>query len=516
MHTKSIFGSWGLASFEIENLEGQRSPWGTNARGLLIYAPTGHMSVSINKDVENDSSQSESENLFDSILFYSGTFSMEGNLIRHEVTNASNPARIGKEMLRYATMSSDGNRVELATPKESFGRAILVWKRLESLLPLKSITASVAPAILLALSTIFSAASASAGPVRVPVTFMEALAPRDTTSSESFRKEYVASINLGQKLTRNKLASCGYEIESKTHFYDASDGLQAREKATEAESERAWLIVGPRRSNHYLLVAGGAPKTPSVSIMAGSSEVEALGPLHLSIYPANKQLAQGALSAVKTELRKKALSYVSIVSEDCVVCRDFAATFDSLAAQASVKKAGETLIAGESPDLKAATEAVLKAKPDFVLVPNYSKVSSLVLGAIEKASPGLLFVGSDGWGDGKFGFVEKNPSVGSAKGLTIRGFPPTTIGLTTFPIGQTAIGTQARDSAAFLPTSGPGMAILRSFQGISDVLCDSRPKNLGEFSKAFATKGRKHFASAWGANLYRLNNGTIEFVRALP
>ncbi len=124
----TICGTWMLESFELEN-EGKRTAWGKNPHGLLIYAPTGHMSVSINKAVENDSSQTESENLFDSILFYSGTYTVEGDLIRHQVTNASNPTRIGKEMLRYASFESD--RVTLSTPQETFGKAILVWRRVK-------------------------------------------------------------------------------------------------------------------------------------------------------------------------------------------------------------------------------------------------------------------------------------------------------------------------------------------------------------------------------------------------
>ncbi len=134
MKPESLHGSWTLLSFEIENLEGTKNPWGKDTHGLLIYAPSGHMSVSINKAIENDPEQTESENLFDSILFYSGTYQLgagaESNLIRHQVTQASNPARIGKEMLRYAKLT--GDELELATPKESFGRGILRWKRVIS------------------------------------------------------------------------------------------------------------------------------------------------------------------------------------------------------------------------------------------------------------------------------------------------------------------------------------------------------------------------------------------------
>lgn len=124
--TNSVVGTWRLERFEIETTEELVRPWGSNAHGLLIYAPTGHMSVSINKDVVKES-QKEFEDLFDSILFYAGTYQVEGELIRHQVTEASNPSRIGREMLRYAKITD--NTITLTTPQESFGRAILVWRK---------------------------------------------------------------------------------------------------------------------------------------------------------------------------------------------------------------------------------------------------------------------------------------------------------------------------------------------------------------------------------------------------
>jgi hypothetical protein len=124
----NFLGTWHLVSFRLESKDGTRTDWGRDVHGLLIYAATGHMSVSINKAVEADPEQSDEQNLFDSILFYSGTYQVEGELIRHQVTNASNPARIGREMLRYAQL--DGDTLTLTTPQESFGRAILVWKKI--------------------------------------------------------------------------------------------------------------------------------------------------------------------------------------------------------------------------------------------------------------------------------------------------------------------------------------------------------------------------------------------------
>lgn len=122
-----VVGAWALESFLIENPQGETRNWGTNTQGLLLYTASGHMSVSINKDVENKSAV-EAQNFFDSILFYSGTYAAEGKTIRHKVMQASSPTRIGKEMLRSATL--EGNLLTLISPPESFGRAILKWRKI--------------------------------------------------------------------------------------------------------------------------------------------------------------------------------------------------------------------------------------------------------------------------------------------------------------------------------------------------------------------------------------------------
>jgi hypothetical protein len=123
---EKVQGSWTLVSFQIEPKEGPVRDWGKNAHGLLFYSASGHMSVAINKDVVRES-ENEFEDLFDSILFYAGTYQVEGDLILHKVTEASSPERIGRELLRYAKFN--GDQVTLTTPHESFGRAILTWRK---------------------------------------------------------------------------------------------------------------------------------------------------------------------------------------------------------------------------------------------------------------------------------------------------------------------------------------------------------------------------------------------------
>mgnify|MGYP000700467507 CR=1 FL=1 len=121
-----LVGTWLLERFLIESIDGEIRDWGRNSKGQLIYTDNGYMSVSINREVENKSSI-EAQNYFDSILFYSGTFTIDKDIIKHQVANASSPTRIGKELIRYAKM--DGNVLTLTSPKESFGTAILSWRK---------------------------------------------------------------------------------------------------------------------------------------------------------------------------------------------------------------------------------------------------------------------------------------------------------------------------------------------------------------------------------------------------
>ena len=135
-------GTWHLEAFTIAHPEKGTRDWGTNLRGLLIYSSTGHVSVAINKDVKRDTTAGATasptdttaaaaptdKDLLDSMLFYAGTFSVNGTVITHHVTIASNPARIGKEMIRFAALA--GDVLTLTTPEDSYGTAKLVWRRI--------------------------------------------------------------------------------------------------------------------------------------------------------------------------------------------------------------------------------------------------------------------------------------------------------------------------------------------------------------------------------------------------
>jgi hypothetical protein len=342
------------------------------------------------------------------------------------------------------------------------------------------------------------------------ITFMEALAPQDTTSSERFQKEYEYAIQTAKDLTKAKLEKCGYKINDDKVFYDASDTLQALEKAKIAQNNGAWLIVGPRRSNHYLLAAKGADSTPTVSIMASAKEVYELSPLHLTLGQSNQNMAVTLAKETKVKFKnRKEITYVSIVSEDCVTCLDFAKSYLKAANKLGLKNIKEVKITGEQPDISTLENLVKENKPDVVLIPNYSKVSSYLIGIINRWNPNTLFAGGDGWGDNKYGFVHHSPQLESANGITVKGFPPADKGLAYFSIGKEILKNPS--IAAAFPTSGSAQALLKVIEATVDLVCKSRPKNKLEFAKQFQQQGKKHYFNPWGVSVFKLVSGEVVF-----
>jgi hypothetical protein len=131
MYSADIHGTWELLEFLLERSSGQRDIWGTKVRGYLFYASTGHMSVSINRDPSPNLADgvNQAQANFDAGLFYAGTYKLDGSIIVHQVTVASDLRRVGKEMLRFASL--DGDTLTLKSPKEDFGTAVLTWRRLK-------------------------------------------------------------------------------------------------------------------------------------------------------------------------------------------------------------------------------------------------------------------------------------------------------------------------------------------------------------------------------------------------
>ena len=120
----ALIGRWQLTSFTLSK-DGVTQPWRDGVTGTLIYTAEGGMSVAINSHLY------PGDDLFDSILFYSGTWSSDADqagLIRvhHHIDNATDLSNIGKTLTRHVVLSGDD--LELSATGD-FGRASVTWKR---------------------------------------------------------------------------------------------------------------------------------------------------------------------------------------------------------------------------------------------------------------------------------------------------------------------------------------------------------------------------------------------------
>ncbi len=97
-----LIGTWKLIDFKITKPDGQSKDWGPKTNGILIYNEAGYMSASINSGADVNEA---AKDLDKHTLFYAGTYQLKNNQITHFVTNASNPLRIGKNLIRDAEIT---------------------------------------------------------------------------------------------------------------------------------------------------------------------------------------------------------------------------------------------------------------------------------------------------------------------------------------------------------------------------------------------------------------------------
>lgn len=350
----------------------------------------------------------------------------------------------------------------------------------------------------------FSITTANANRTKVKISFVEALSHKDTTSSKRFRKEYQDTIKRGLRLANKKVKKCGYQLSSKSRFFESSDSLQALEMGKSESNSGAWLIVSPRRSNHYLLLIKGSKNTPTLSIMASAKEVFDLPKLNLTMSPSNHDLAKIAAIEAKKKVSPKK-TYVTILKEGCLTCEDFSSGFDIAAQNESLEKIKEFKVIGKEPNIESIKKELLKISPSIILLPNYSKISAYLMKELYASNPKAIFVGGDGWGDKHFGFVQNNPAEKPAFGITVRGFIPTNKALGLFELGQ-----KIKKTGNF-PKSSTSLALFRAIDGVTNLLCKYRPKNKSEFSIKFQNEGKSLFAPPWGIGVYHLKNDTITY-----
>jgi len=129
-------GTWKLASFERRGPDGELgSSANSYSNGLLVYTPTGHMSLQLTRknrqEFEGRASPEEALAALYSYIAYYGTFTVnesQGAVI-HQRQGHLIPDRV-TEGMRYFSFS--GNRLMLTAPPTGGGMVTtLTWERIE-------------------------------------------------------------------------------------------------------------------------------------------------------------------------------------------------------------------------------------------------------------------------------------------------------------------------------------------------------------------------------------------------
>lgn len=121
---EAVLGAWKLISFDGISPDGQRKPLiGKNPVGLIIYHPTGYVSVQFMKDPRptfasspKNATPEEIRSAFFGYYAYFGTYEVnekEGFVIHH-LQASMNPPEVGIDYKR--TFKISGDRLSLTTP----------------------------------------------------------------------------------------------------------------------------------------------------------------------------------------------------------------------------------------------------------------------------------------------------------------------------------------------------------------------------------------------------------------
>lgn len=141
MSPETLLGAWSLVSFVVQRTGREdRHPFGIDARGLIVYEPSGWMSAVLSAaDRSSGATRLEDAHrvdadakgrAYDSYLSYAGRWRLEGDEVVHDVHVALVPEVVGREQRRRA--SFDGEELVLSYEVEGRSgpaRFVLRWRR---------------------------------------------------------------------------------------------------------------------------------------------------------------------------------------------------------------------------------------------------------------------------------------------------------------------------------------------------------------------------------------------------
>ena len=331
------------------------------------------------------------------------------------------------------------------------------------------------------------------------------LATGNTTSSERYRQAFEAALFYAIGETSNQLNSCGYKIQIHRGYYPASKPILAKKKAELFEKKNVWAIYGPRRSEDLLRTFLGLKNTLLVGPMAEAHAVHQKSPLLFSMYPKMGDLAELAVSnAVKKGYGKQ---YISIVDATCPACIDFKLSFKKTGIKKGFSEVHSINITKKLPETQKIIEQVKKLKPDFILLPNTSKISGYLVTKISKANRKIKFIGANGWGDMHYGFLTKFGIPSETRGFCVRAGLP-------YNKMKEKFNVFSLDYEWKQKNIGPNFTAytaIHFIRTLTNSICRTKPKSKAQFNTSVLSLQKNHFLMPVSISILELRNGRLWF-----
>jgi hypothetical protein len=344
----------------------------------------------------------------------------------------------------------------------------------------------------------------------VPIGFSEALAITDSTSSDRYRRHFEAAIYYSIGREEKRLNECGYKFQVMPSFYESIDKTAPGKSAKELEDKGAWIIFGARRSDDTLLSLKSIKNTPYVTPMATGYLIDEQKPPFFSMYPSIQDVAQAAVQTVRKEHYGK--KYAAVIDTTCPSCRDFVKSFENASKSTGLESVFSFDIAGDDPNLEELVSEIKNKKIDFLLVPNNSRVSGKIISTVANLNPNIKFVGTQGWGDKRYGFLFSSKIPKGTLGFCLRlgrTFQDDSNEYKVFSLNYEWNGELIYPNYTYLQT-------IFFIKKVVDNLCTYKPKNKESFFKILSKKNTDHFRTKDEISVHKIDSGSIEYAYDIP
>ncbi len=116
---KQLLGTWKLTAWIVQVIgEGSREPYGPNPKGRLVLTPEGHWIVILTGANRCPAKTTdEKAALLDSMLGYSGKYTIEGDKIITRIDISSNEIHSGADQVQTRFFELEGDKLTLRTPE---------------------------------------------------------------------------------------------------------------------------------------------------------------------------------------------------------------------------------------------------------------------------------------------------------------------------------------------------------------------------------------------------------------